>query len=127
MSLTVTATELHDRTAELTERAMRQPDRPIVVERRGKPAVMLVDARYFEGLLETLDLMSDPEAMAAIRRGLADIEAGRVTSHEDVLKEFGLDGRSNRHHRVGLVGIRKEGHKADVYQMAQRLRRQGKI
>ncbi len=90
MSITVTATELHDRTAELTERAMRNPERPIIVEKRGKPAVMLVDARYFEGLLETLDILSDPDTLAAIRRGLADADAGRLIDHADVLKELGL-------------------------------------
>ncbi len=87
---TVTATELHDRTAELTERAMRRPDQPIVVEKHGKPAVVLLDARYFEGLLETLDLLSDPQAMIQIRRGLADLNAGRVVDHEDVREEIGL-------------------------------------
>ena len=31
------------------------------------------------------------EVRASIERGLADIEAGRVKTHEEVLKEFGLD------------------------------------
>lgn len=93
MRTTITATDLHDRTAELTERAMRDPENPIVVEKRGKPAVVLVDARYFEGLLETLELLSDPEAMAAIRRGLADIEAGRLIDHEEVGRRLGLNVR----------------------------------
>ncbi len=40
-------------------------------------------------------LKDDPdigsEDISGIVRGLADIEAGRVTSHEDVMKEFGLE------------------------------------
>jgi antitoxin YefM len=91
---TVTATELHDRTAELTEQAMRDPERPIFVEKHGKAAVVLVDARYFEGLLETLDLLSDPAAMKQLRRGLADERAGRLVSHEKLVKELGLDGKA---------------------------------
>jgi antitoxin YefM len=93
---TVTATDLHDRTSELTEQAMRDPEQPIVIEKHGKPAVVLVDARYFEGLIETLDILSDPEAMEQIRRGLADIEAGRLIDHELVRKEFGLGPSTNR-------------------------------
>jgi antitoxin YefM len=93
----VTATELHDRTAELTEQVMKSPEDPIVIEKRGKAAVVLVDARYFEGLLETLDILSDPDAMAAIRRGLADIEAGRLIDHEDVLRELGLHENADRY------------------------------
>ena len=93
---TVTATELHDRTAALTEQAMRDPGRPIVVEKHGKPAVVLVDARYFEGLLETLDLLSDPQAMKMLRRGLEDERAGRLIPHDQLMKELGLDGKTNR-------------------------------
>lgn len=88
---TVTATELHDRTAELTTQAMKNPEDPIVVKTRGKAAVVLVDARYFEGLLETLDILSDPDAMEGIRRGLADIEAGRLIDHEEVGRRLGLN------------------------------------
>jgi prevent-host-death family protein len=97
---TVTATELHDRTAELTEQAMRDPERPIFVEKHGKAAVVLVDARYFEGLLETLDLLADPEAMKQLRRGLADERAGRLVSHQKLVKELGLDGKTSRSGRV---------------------------
>jgi antitoxin YefM len=97
---TVTATELHDRTSELTEQAMRDPERPIVVEKHGKPAVVLVDARYFEGLLETLDLLSDPEAMEQIRRSLEDEKAGRLIPHDELMKELGLDAKKTRQRRV---------------------------
>src|SRR3954471_12945619 len=97
---TVTATELHDRTSELTEQAMSDPERPIVVEKRGKPAVVLVDARYFEGLLETLDLLSDPEAMKLLRRSLQQERAGQLIPHEQVMKELGLDAKPSRRGRV---------------------------
>ncbi len=93
---TVTATELHDRTSELTEQTMRNPERPIIVEKHGKPAIVLMDARYYEGLLETLDLLSDPRAMAEIRRGIADVKAGRLVDHAEVKKEFGLGSSTRR-------------------------------
>src|SRR4051794_7003557 len=96
----VTATDLHDRTAELTEQAMREPEQPIVVEKHGKPAVVLVDARYFEGLLETLDLLADPDAIAQLRRGLADLDAGRLIHHEKVRKEVGLGPTTTRRRAV---------------------------
>jgi prevent-host-death family protein len=97
---TVTATDLHDRTSELTEQAMRDPEQPIVIEKHGKPAVVLVDARYFEGLIETLDLLSDPDAMESLRRGLKDERAGRLIPHAQVLKELGLDAKASRRSRV---------------------------
>ena len=37
------------------------------------------------------DLAYTIEVRASIERGLADIKAGRVVTHEEVCREFGLD------------------------------------
>ena len=103
---TVTAKELHDRTAELTERAMKNPQDPIVVEKRGKAAVVLIDAGYLEDLLETLDILSDTDAMAGIRRGLEDIKAGRLIDHEEVGRRLGLNV-NQRHDPVDRKRVRR--------------------
>jgi len=87
----VTATELHARTGKSIKKAMRNPARPVIVQKRGKAAVVLVDARYFEGLVETLDILSDRSALAQLRKGIADCAAGRVISHEQLGKELGLN------------------------------------
>ena len=92
----VTVTELHRRTAELMGEVVGQPQRPLVIEKQGKPAVVLVDARYFDGLLETLDLLSDPQSMNALRRSVEDERAGRIISHEQVKRNLGLHGRAPR-------------------------------
>jgi prevent-host-death family protein len=104
---TVSATDLHDRTSELTEQAMREPDRPIIVERHGKPAVVLVDARYFEGLLETLDLLADSQAMKLLNRGLEDERAGRLIDHGDLMRELGLHEQAARYDRMVAGGSRR--------------------
>jgi hypothetical protein len=44
-----------------------------------------------EGLLETLEIMKDDEAMAALSQSLEDIKAGRLISWEDVQKELGWE------------------------------------
>ncbi|MGH2507605.1 MAG: hypothetical protein ACRDHZ_09430, partial [Ktedonobacteraceae bacterium] len=41
-----------------------------------------------ESLQETLEIMKDPELMAAIRQGMQDIEQGRTIAFEDVEKEL---------------------------------------
>ena len=38
----------------------------------------------FEGWQETIEIMSDTKAMAAIRQGLRDVAAGRVTPWEEI-------------------------------------------
>ena len=40
-------------------------------------AVLISESEY-EAIMETLHLTTDPEAMASIRRGLADISSGRT-------------------------------------------------
>ncbi len=51
-------------------------DRKIIMETRKKLEEM---ARLMDELLETVDILSDPDMMEAIREGLEDIKAGRIT------------------------------------------------
>ena len=62
----------------------------VVATRNGKPAAVLLNYDLYAGLLETVELMSDPELAESVRSGLADIRAGRVKSLEDVKTELGL-------------------------------------
>jgi antitoxin YefM len=37
----------------------------------------------YESIVETLEVLSDPELMAALRESLAELRSGAVVSHED--------------------------------------------
>ena len=39
----------------------------IVITRNGKPAAIMVNVGEYESLMETLEIMSDPKIMAALR------------------------------------------------------------
>jgi len=41
----------------------------------------------YEGLIETLEILSDKELMRGVERGLKDEKAGRIHKHEEVFKE----------------------------------------
>ena len=58
-------------------RQVQETKRPIVLTQGGKETAVLVDVDSFQSLLEELELLRD------VHRGLADIEAGRVVSHEE--------------------------------------------
>ena len=60
-------------------------DERITITKDGEPAVVMVNAEVFEGLLETLEVLSDKKTMAGIRRSLKDIEEGRLMTMEEVL------------------------------------------
>jgi prevent-host-death family protein len=58
-------------------RQVQETRRPIVLTQEGKGTAVLVDVESYQSLLEDLELLRD------VHRGLADVEAGRVVSHEE--------------------------------------------
>lgn len=64
-------------------------ERVIVVTRHGKKAFAAVDLEYLETVLETLEILSDPEAMEMLQKSIADVQAGRVHSHDEIERELG--------------------------------------
>jgi prevent-host-death family protein len=55
-----------------------------VVTRHGKPVAVILSYDEYESLVESLNLLSDDAAMAAISDGLADAEAGELVTLEEV-------------------------------------------
>lgn len=51
-----------------------EPDRT----EQGKPAAALIPYEEHRGFVETLNILSDPAAMAALEEAESDIEAGRL-------------------------------------------------
>ncbi len=54
------------------------------VTRNGARVAVLMSADDYDSLLETLDILSNPEEMENIRQGMAEIAAGDVVSAEEV-------------------------------------------
>ena len=48
------------------------------------------DPEYVDSLSETLEILSDPHELAALRRGIADLEAGRLVSVDELRAELAL-------------------------------------
>ena len=68
--------------------------RVIWITRHNKKAFAVVDTELLETVLETIDILSDPEAVGMLQEGLRDIRAGRLFDHEAVKSEI-LNGNSN--------------------------------
>ena len=64
-------------------------DRVVWVTRHKRRAFAVVDPEYLESVLETLEILADPEAAEMLERSLRDIREGRLHSHEDLEAEFG--------------------------------------
>ena len=63
-------------------------DEQILITRNGKPVAMLVSPDEIEGCKATLEIMSDPEFMAQIRRGLRDVRKGKYLTYEEVFGPY---------------------------------------
>lgn len=75
-----------------------EPLEATIITRNGKKVMAVLPYYTYKALLEameslqeTLEIMSDPEAMAAIRQAEEDIKNGNTISLEDCLKELGWE------------------------------------
>ena len=72
------------RTSEFLEQ-IRGSGHPLVLTINGKAQIVVQDAASYQKLLDRVDEL---EALEGIKRGLADVEAGRVTPLKRFDKEF---------------------------------------
>jgi len=60
-----------------------------VVTKRGKPVVVMMSIVDYDALMETLDILADPKAMAGLRQGEDDLRQGRSRSWKDIKTSLG--------------------------------------
>ncbi|MBG0812944.1 type II toxin-antitoxin system Phd/YefM family antitoxin [Planomonospora sp. ID82291] len=63
------------------------------ITRNGVPAAVLMAADDYETMREMIEILASSETVAAIREGLADLEAGRTHSQAEVEAELRRAGR----------------------------------
>lgn len=63
-------------------------ERVIWITRHNKKAFAVVDTDLLQTVLETIEILSDPDALSMLQEGLRDIRAGRLHDHEDVKREL---------------------------------------
>ena len=80
---TLPITEVKTRLTEVVVQVEKQRDR-ILITRNGKPAALLVSVGEWESINETLDVLSDPEALKDIRESDEAYARGEVFDNEDI-------------------------------------------
>jgi len=88
MDGTLDITEARTQLNRLDERL--RDDRVIYVTRHNKKVFAVIDIEYLQTMLETIEIVSDPDSLKLFQQSLEDIRNGRVTDHEDLKKELGL-------------------------------------
>ena len=74
---------------------MKLPDKTadnqiIAVTRRNREVMALMSWELYEGLLETIEILADPDLMRDIRKGMAEIKSGNTYSIEESRRRLSL-------------------------------------
>lgn len=84
---TLPLAEIKKRLSEIVDGVEARHDR-VVLTRNGRPAAVLISPEDLESLEETLEILSDPEAVRAIRRAEAEIDAGKAVDAEELRAKY---------------------------------------
>jgi antitoxin YefM len=59
-----------------------------IITKRGRPVAVMISPDDYEGLLETIEILSDKEAVKRIRQAKREIKEGKTISLEALRKEI---------------------------------------
>lgn len=84
LSITETRNRMLNLPGELGETGM------VKVTKRGRHVLTIVSADLYETIMETLEIMDDPEVMAALRKNVKQLQAGETQDLRDIRRELDI-------------------------------------
>ena len=75
--------EARDRLPDVIQQ-MEHKQEVVAITRDGVPSAVLLSMDQFEGLMETIEILSDQKSMRALRRSLKQAQKGQWVSHDAV-------------------------------------------
>ena len=66
-------TEVRERLSEIVDEVSSKGTE-MTITRHGRPAAVILGYDEYESLIESLNILSDPDTMAAVREGLAEVD-----------------------------------------------------
>lgn len=68
-------------------RKVDELDETVAITKNGVPVGVLINIDRYEGLLETIDILSDEATMKALKRSQKEAREGKLFTHEEVWGE----------------------------------------
>ena len=68
-------------------RKIKDTDDTIAITKNGVPEAVLISMKKFQGIIETLDILSDDKAMTSIRRSISEAQKGMWIDFDEVFGE----------------------------------------
>jgi antitoxin YefM len=85
--VTLPLAEIKKRLSEIVDGIEQNHDR-VLLTRNGRPAAVMMSPDDLEALEETLDILSNPAAVKAIRRAEADIDKGQFLTADQLRAKY---------------------------------------
>ena len=85
--VTLPLAEIKKHLSEIVDGIEQKHDR-VLLTRNGRPAAVLMSPDDLEALEETLDILSNPAAVRAIRRAETDIDKGQFLTAEQLRAKY---------------------------------------
>ena len=60
----------------------------IYITRHNKNAFAVVNVDYLATIMETMEVLADPDTLKLLEQSINDIREGRLHDHEDIKREF---------------------------------------
>jgi prevent-host-death family protein len=84
----LTITEARNKLMKLPDEAAR--NEIIAITRRNKEIMALMSWELYEGLLETIEILGDPELMKDLKKGMEQVRSGKTHTLEQARQRLGL-------------------------------------
>jgi len=85
----LTITQARKALLDLPRSLAKDSKKTVSITRRGRPVLAVMPWDLYESLVETLEVLSDPDTTAALRASVEDIRRGRLVTHEAARRRLG--------------------------------------
>ena len=89
MTKTLPLAEIKAHLSEIIDEVEQQHER-VILTRNGRPAAVILSLDELEGMEETMDILSDPDALRQIKESEEAIARGEYVTLEELRKQYGL-------------------------------------
>ena len=86
MTITLSITEARNKFLNLIRDAHDVLER-VIITKNGKPEAVLISYDEYEGWVETLEIMKDPQLVKEIKEAQKEVKAGHLLSWDEVVRE----------------------------------------
>ncbi len=91
MPITIPIVEARNKLTTLPEQFAANPDiDAMVVTRRGRPVLAILPWEFYDSLVDTMQILADPQLMADLKQSIREIASGETEDWEAVKRELAL-------------------------------------